>query len=265
MAAAYTPIHTYLLDEAGCCVTTQPYYYLLYFEKGVGMHTLNEVEQCYNAGDFVLVLPSDSSQIKARIESRITQVSLTPNQAIRFTETLTLLSQRRTFTLDNVSLLIWVNLVEAARLYRLDNNETSLPLYTSLIEAMLQLLTGKVSQLTEKATYVIPPLDTLLHYIDYYVENPHMLQMSQVAQHFRCSVSTFGEWFRRNKNMGYKEYIDTLRTKRLKRWLNNPHITLKEIAPKMGFTDEFHLSKFFKKQTSITPTHYRKQREENVK
>ncbi len=262
----YTPIHTYTLEAMACCVTTQPYYHLLYVEKGVGTHTLNDVGQRYRAGDFVVLLPTDHSQLDARSDSRITQLSLSPAMATRYAATFSLLSQKRAFRLDeDISSMIWVNLVESMRLYRLENDDSTHPLYAALSEAMMQLLASQAPQSIAKASYVMPPLDTLLHYVAYYVEHPPMLQTAQVAQHFRCSPTAFGDWFRRNKEMGYKEYVDSLRVKRLKRWLNNPHITTKEIAKQMGFTDEFHLSRFFKKQTSITPTHYRRQRNEKNK
>lgn len=256
----FTPIHTYTIEKEECCTTTQPYYHLLYFEKGKGVHTLNGVTQNYRAGTLIAISPTDTSLLTATVSSRITKLSLTAIQANHYAALLALLCQKRTFYLDDIPLMIWVNLVESMRLYQLDNSEPISPLYNTLTQAMMQLLDHEIDQLVARATYAIPPLDEVLRYVEHHIEEPIQLQVAQLARYFRCSAAAFSEWFKRNKGIGYKEYVDKLRVKRLKRWLNNPDITVKEIALKMGFTDEFHLSHFFKKQTSFTPSSYREQR-----
>ncbi len=256
----FTPIHTYAIEKEESCETTQPYYHLLYFEKGNGVHTLNGIPQSCKVGSFVTIRPTDTSCLKAHASSRIIQLSLTTSHAAYYSQLLDLLTQKRTFYLDDIPLMIWVNLVESMRLYHLDNSEPTSPLYNTLTQAMMQLLDHEIDKLVTSAIYAIPPLDEVLRYVERHIEEPAQLQVAQLARYFRCSGAAFSEWFRRNKGVGYKEYVDKFRVKRLKRWLNNPDITVKEIAQKLGFTDEFHLSHFFKKQTSFTPSSYREQR-----
>lgn len=60
-----------------------------------------------------------------------------------------------------------------------------------------------------------------------------------------------------SKNKTPKEIIDEQLTAEIKAQLNNPNLSLMEIAEICNFPDSSYLSRFFKKNTGLTPKEYR--------
>ena len=54
-----------------------------------------------------------------------------------------------------------------------------------------------------------------------------------------------------------KEFIDEIRTKKIKRILNNTKLSIKEIAYQSGFEETTNFYKHFKRQTQTTPEQFR--------
>ncbi|HAT91477.1 MAG TPA: AraC family transcriptional regulator, partial [Sphingobacterium sp.] len=64
------------------------------------------------------------------------------------------------------------------------------------------------------------------------------------------------------KNFGssLRAYINTYRIELIENRLKSKDYTLKQIAAELGFTDESHLSHFYKRARGFSPLHYRTQR-----
>lgn len=61
-------------------------------------------------------------------------------------------------------------------------------------------------------------------------------------------------------NSTAKEFIDNCVTQEIKLLLHSPNLSIQEIADRLNFQDQSNLSRFFKKQTGISPTAYRKRK-----
>ena len=64
--------------------------------------------------------------------------------------------------------------------------------------------------------------------------------------------------FVKNKNVKFKEYLNSLRINRALELIGDPDLSVSEISEKCGFSDPYYFSKVFKKITGLTPTEYRK-------
>ena len=64
--------------------------------------------------------------------------------------------------------------------------------------------------------------------------------------------------FRQQTGLSYSEYLTRLRLDRACRLLENPDLTIREIAELSGFADSDYFSRFFKQNTGVRPGEYRR-------
>jgi AraC-like DNA-binding protein len=65
--------------------------------------------------------------------------------------------------------------------------------------------------------------------------------------------------FKRSTGVAPKEYFLLLKVNRAKELLLRPTLTIKEIAQRLGFTDQYYFSRLFKHRAGVSPVHYRQQ------
>lgn len=81
----------------------------------------------------------------------------------------------------------------------------------------------------------------------------------ELAEMTKVSVKTAENKFKSLFSITIHQYILKYKTDEAISYFKNfPHMTIKEIAYNLGFYDEYHFSKQFKKVTGIPPTEYRK-------
>jgi AraC-like DNA-binding protein len=81
---------------------------------------------------------------------------------------------------------------------------------------------------------------------------------ASIAGELNVSPSYLARCFRSERNFSLKEYL--LREKMLRAvslMMNEPRLTIKEIAMKVGFLDVCYFSRTFKKNIGISPGRYR--------
>ncbi|WP_244862522.1 helix-turn-helix domain-containing protein [Paenibacillus sp. J22TS3] len=93
--------------------------------------------------------------------------------------------------------------------------------------------------------------------ITYLENNFHeKITREQLAQIAGVSSSHYSILFKQLTGCSPTEYLFRLRVHRAKELLLDRHSTLREIAQKVGYKDEFYLSRRFKQQTGETPSSY---------
>lgn len=83
------------------------------------------------------------------------------------------------------------------------------------------------------------------------------LETAEIAETFRMNPNTLRLNFRKDMDITLKRYIDLKILDKIKNELIYSNLTLKEIAYRFRFSDEFYLSRFFKKYTGISPKQYK--------
>ena len=93
-----------------------------------------------------------------------------------------------------------------------------------------------------------------------YIEQHYGESISQenIARMLQLSPTYFSKIFKAEMNIGFAEYIVQVRLEKAKDFLLTTNFSVKEIAYKVGYTDDKYFSKLFKKQIGIKPTEFRK-------
>jgi AraC-like DNA-binding protein len=88
---------------------------------------------------------------------------------------------------------------------------------------------------------------------------PHRtLRVSEVAEAFHVSVRTIENAMNRSVGQSFSKYQMNRKLEMAARQIElEPDVRLAEIAVTLGFCDEFHLSKAFKRRYGVSPSQYR--------
>ena len=84
------------------------------------------------------------------------------------------------------------------------------------------------------------------------------LTLEEVAASSGYSATYFSRIFKEDTGISFSEYLGVIRVEKGKKLLSSTNMTIAEIGAAVGFSDQSHFSRTFKKVTEITPDHYRK-------
>jgi two-component system response regulator YesN len=84
------------------------------------------------------------------------------------------------------------------------------------------------------------------------------ISLNDLAAKFFLSKEYISKMFKQEFGVGIYNYIDFLRIEKAKEMLLEAEFTIREVAELLGFYDESHLSKKFKKLVGVSPKEYRK-------
>lgn len=104
----------------------------------------------------------------------------------------------------------------------------------------------------------------ILNYIQNNIYYPEKIRAEAVSKHFGISDNYLGRYFKKHTNETMQQYITNYRIKLIQARLLHSDMRIVEIADELGFTDESHLNKFFRKQIGASPTTFRKQQPKSV-
>ncbi|WNS44625.1 helix-turn-helix domain-containing protein [Paenibacillus sp. MMS20-IR301] len=95
---------------------------------------------------------------------------------------------------------------------------------------------------------------------DYIAEHYHEpLSLDQLAGMAGLRPKYFGELFKKTFGQSLMDYLTGLRMGRAKQYLQESDYLLREIAHKVGYSDEFYFSRKFKKETGVAPSAFIRQ------
>lgn len=94
-------------------------------------------------------------------------------------------------------------------------------------------------------------------------EHPRRISLSRMAQMANLSVSRFSTLFSKAMGVSPVHYQMKTRMAKAKHVLLKTDRTISEIADELGYRDQFHFSKAFKKESGLSPNIYRLQNRTN--
>ena len=100
-------------------------------------------------------------------------------------------------------------------------------------------------------------IDEIYAYIRYNIYDSSMLKISVIAKHFHITSSTLSNYFKKETGNSLHNYILLYKLEIAKDRLLNSDFTVSQIALQLGFTDESHLTRIFKKYCESTPKQYK--------
>lgn len=98
-----------------------------------------------------------------------------------------------------------------------------------------------------------------LHIIQQFVENRlhTAITVDQMAEAVHLHPNYFIAYFKKHFGVPPLRYVSRKRADRAKLLLTTTGLSIKEIADQIGFKETNHFTKFFRKETSLSPTEYR--------
>jgi len=135
-----------------------------------------------------------------------------------------------------------------------------LALFKSSIERYgLELLEDKKAILVEKIKNIIVEM---VHYSD---EMPNVKYSVYISEKLDLNYTYLANLFSEVKGITIEQFIISHKIERVKELLIYNELSLTEISYKMDYSSVAHLSKQFKKHTGLTPTFFKKLKENKRK
>lgn len=103
-----------------------------------------------------------------------------------------------------------------------------------------------------------PLINRMLIHIRQHISDADKLRVDYLASHFNLSANYVGEYFRKLTGESLQHYITQYKVKMVQQRLAFSNLTISQIAGELGFTDESHLGRQFKKHSGESPLEYRK-------
>jgi transcriptional regulator GlxA family with amidase domain len=83
------------------------------------------------------------------------------------------------------------------------------------------------------------------------------LTMGDCARAAGMSPTRFAHRFRDHTGYAPMEYLRRLRVERARQLLADPSLTVKEVAARVGYPDQYHFSRVFRSVDGLPPTQFR--------
>lgn len=126
-----------------------------------------------------------------------------------------------------------------------------------LVTLILNILARNVSE-SGSMDVEEPLINRLLLHVRQHISDPEKLRVDYLAAHFNMSANYVGEYFRKFAGESLQHYITHYKMKLAQHRLAYSILTVSQIADELGFRDESHLSRQFRKHTGTSPAEYRK-------
>lgn len=254
-------------------VHSHTYYEMIYILKGNGIHQINNSLLPYNAGDLFLISPEDQHRFDIEVSTHFVfikftdsyfsgKIHLAPDAFLTASPEKVMrnrLLKEMKLQMDEPCTSILRNTVENILAYNCRNDVASSPLVFYQLLSIFGLIKEAAARLHVRIDHGQPDKEDLISYIHEHIYEPRAILVKNIAAHFNISVNYFSAYFKRNFDISYREYVNDYRMKLIERRILFATFTMKQIADEFGFTDESHLSHFFKRKKKVSPGVYRKE------
>ncbi|WP_212005624.1 AraC family transcriptional regulator [Chitinophaga sp. HK235] len=263
--------------------TSRPliYYFfeIIHIKEGHGVRVINQNRFPYKPGSIILFTPRDCRGFEAETPTRFTSVRFSDHflekqhsaeERHRIGEWLKQLeyvffhhNRHQPILVKHVNdcKMITALIANMAQEFesRCSYYETNLQHYVSLL---LNIIARNVSEevgVTDKEDKE-PLIGRMISYIRQQIYHPDQLKLEVMASKFNLSLNYIGEFFKKQTGESVQQFIISYKLKLVQLRMENSGLTIGEIADELGFTDESHLSRLFKKYYGVSPAAYRRNR-----
>ncbi len=251
------------------------YYEIIYVQQGHGNYKVNDLFSNYETGDLFLISPEDMHQFFYDVPTTLIFIKFTENYFHKFPAEISfpnhrnplnimrskfLKEEKLVFTPINKGLLLKTieNIAEFAE----SKDPASSPFLYFQILSILGLIQETSVRMNIRIDNGNPDKEELITYIHQNIYNPEKIKIKQITNHFHISANYFSNYFKRNFNISFRQYITDYRMKLIENRLTSGKQSINEIAIEFGFADTSHFSNYFKAQKNITPNAYRKNQQD---
>jgi len=130
-----------------------------------------------------------------------------------------------------------------------------------LVILILNIISRNVNpqQMISQTTMDEPLINKILVYLHQHISCPKNLRIKHLAEQFNLSENYIGQYFKKLTGNSLHCYLTQYKMNIIEQRLVYSEHSIGQIADDLGFSDESHLSRQFKKNKGITAAAYRKQ------
>lgn len=259
------------MDECPVSAHKHNFFELVFILDGTGVQCINDNKFEYKPDQMFLLMPQDCHSFKVKTTTKFF--------FIRFNN-IYLQAQHKE----------WIQKLEF--IFENNNhlpgcilkNRSDKQLVRSLVEAIIreqvnqqayhrelvqQIINTLITVVARNVTFTVPAklqkkgvsstsLD-MVHYIHQHIYSPDKLKAELIASQFSISPGYISEYFKTHTGESLQQYITNYRLKLVEIRLRYSDLRMNEIAFELGFTDESHLNRMFKKYKGMSPSDYRRE------
>lgn len=281
----YQPFELYVSDMESWNEHPLVYHFfeIVQILEGSGMRTTNSNDYAYKKGSIFLFTPLDCRGFDIKTKTRFCSIRFsevflgqfkTAQDQERITRWLKQLehifSHHNRFQEVlikqpgdcNMITSLMNNMVEEYE-FKQAYHEENLQHFVTLI---LNIIARNVSESTPADNFAMtttglesePLINRMLVHIGQYISSPEKLRVEFLAARFNLSANYVSEYFRKFAGESLRNYITNYKIRLVQQRLTFSTFTISQIANELGFTDESHLSRQFKKYNGVGPAEFRK-------
>ncbi|MGG1639177.1 helix-turn-helix domain-containing protein [Paenibacillus sp. NRS-1760] len=124
-----------------------------------------------------------------------------------------------------------------------------------LLEIISCFLESVPIRVLQHRTEEMNRLNVIQQYVDSRLHTS--ISVDQMAESVHLHPNYFSSYFKKHFGMPPLKYVSRKRIDRAKQLLTTTSRSIKEVADQSGFKETNHFTKFFRKETNLTPTDYR--------
>lgn len=270
----YTPFEISFVEVDECPKKGHEhnFFELVYIVEGTGIQCINNHRFKYGPGHMFLITPEDCHSFEIATRTQfcfirfndiyIKKNSFLPGNVQRLEYILQNASHLPGCILKNRSDKALVQPMIAAMQREgcnrdLYNKELICQLINTLIIVVARNIARFLPEQVNEST-AEKAMD-ILQYIQENIYEPEKISAAAISAHFGISDTYLGRYFKKHTNETMQQYIIRYKLKLIETRLLHSALRMNEIAMELGFTDESHLNRIFKKYKGVSPSAFRKQ------
>ncbi len=270
-------VHQYSIEEWEAEPHNHNYFEIIFVEKGNGYHTINGVRFPYKENNIFLLSPEDTHHFEIKKHSQFTYFKFTellfsskvnlPDRKYWLQRIEQLLHHPNIIPGDVISheddrSIIWDihNLVlDEFKNEKIYYQEIISNAISTILSIIFRNISAKYIANQREIPVIHTKIDLILSHIRQHVYDNDLTKISYLANKFNMSQSSISTYFKRKTGESIHQYVTKYKMKLVEYRLQHTEFTIAEIAYQLGYTDESHLTKTFKKYFAMSPKQYRKE------
>jgi AraC-like DNA-binding protein len=270
----YQPFEVVLREPLSACPRSEhshSFFEFIYIVSGAGKQCINKSKFSYKPGHLFLLTPDDSHYFEIatptqflfiRFNMAYIQDYKLPGDAVKHLEFI-LKNAAQTpgcVLKSNEDSAVVKPIMQAIISEQQKNGLYSKELLQQYINTVIVIvarnvamsMSDEVDENTEEKA-----LD-ILQYIQANIYFPEKLRAEAIADKMGISETYVGRYFKKHTSETLQQYIINYKLKLIENRLLHSNMRMVEIANELGFNDESHLNRIFKKYRGVNPSDFRK-------
>ncbi|MCX2761902.1 helix-turn-helix domain-containing protein [Aquimarina muelleri] len=270
-------VHQYSIDEWEAKPHNHNYFEIIFIEQGKGYHTINGIRFPYKENNIFLLAPEDTHHFEIEKRTNFTYFKFTellfsskinlPDRKYWLQRIEQLLHHPNIIPGDAISHegdrnIIWDihNLVlEEFKNEKIYYQEIISNAISTILSIIVRNISEKYNPKKKETPASYNKIDLILSHIRQNAYDNDRTKINFLADKFNMSQSSISTYFKRKTGESIHQYVTKYKMKLVEYRLQHTEFTIAEIAYQLGYTDESHLTKTFKKHFEMSPKQYRKE------